>query len=45
MNLSEWDQTPYMERVILVAVNRINRAMSNLQGEAELRNAQQKGRK
>ena len=45
MNLSEWDDIPYMERVILVAVNRINRAMSNLQGEAELRNAQQKGRK
>ena len=43
MSLSEWDDIPYMERVILVAVNRINRAISNLQAEAELRST--KGRK
>ena len=43
LSLDEWDEIPYMERVILVAVNRINRAMSNLQAEAELRST--KGRK
>lgn len=43
LSLDEWDDIPYMERVILVAVNRINRAMSNLQAEAELRST--KGRK
>ena len=43
LSLSEWDDTPYMERVMLVAVNRINRSISNLQAEAELRSS--KGRK
>ena len=46
LSLSEWDEIPYMEQVILVAINRINRAISNLQAEAELRNAERnKGRK
>jgi len=43
LSISEWDDTPYMERVMLVAVNRINRSISNLQAEAELRSS--KGRK
>ena len=37
MSLTEWDELPYMERVIIVAVSRIKKSMSNLQAEAELR--------
>ena len=37
--LAEWDELPYLERVILVAMSRIKRAISNLQSEAEIRNA------
>ena len=37
MNLTEWDELPYMERVIIVAVSRIKKSMSNLQAEAVLR--------
>ena len=42
MSLTEWDKLPYMERVILVAMTRTRRAMSNLQSEAEIRNADRK---
>ena len=45
MNLTEWDELPYMERVIIIAVSRTKRAVSNLQAEAELRNSERnKGR-
>ena len=44
MNLTEWDELPYMERVIIVAVSRIKKSMSNLQAEAELRAERNKGR-
>jgi len=39
MNLTEWDELPYMERAMMVAVSRTRRAISNLQSEAEIRNA------
>jgi hypothetical protein len=45
MNLSEWDELPYMERVILVAMARTKRAMSNLQSEAEIRESDRKANK
>jgi len=46
MSLAEWDELPYMERVIIVAVHRIRNSISNLQSEAEIRNADRnKGRK
>jgi hypothetical protein len=46
MSLAEWDALPYMERVIIVALTRTKRAMSNLQTEAEIRDAdRKKGRK
>lgn len=45
MSLAEWDELPYMERVILVAMTRIKRAMSNLQSEAEIRDSERKARK
>ena len=45
MNLTEWDELPYMERVIIIAVSRTKRAVSNLQAEAEIRNSERnKGR-
>ena len=37
MSLAEWDELPYMERVIVVATNRIKRSIGNLQAEAEIR--------
>ena len=37
MSLTEWEELPYMERVIIVAISRTKRAMSNLQGEAEMK--------
>jgi len=42
MNLAEWDELPYMERVIIIAVSRTKRAMSNLQAEAEARDIKRK---
>jgi len=45
MSLAEWDDLPYMERVIIVALTRTKRAMSNLQTEAEMHESDRKGRK
>ena len=45
MSLSEWDALPYMERVIIVAVSRTRRAISNLQSEAEIRESEKKAGK
>ena len=46
MSLAEWDELPYMERAMMVAVSRTKRAVSNLQSEAEIRNSERKqGRK
>ena len=42
MTLAEWDELPYMERVIIIAVSRTKRAMSNLQAEAEARDIKRK---
>ena len=42
MNLAEWDELPYMERVIIIAVSRTKRAISNLQAEAELKESKRK---
>ena len=42
MNLTEWDALPYMERVIIIAVSRTKRAISNLQAEAELKESKRK---
>ena len=44
MSLTEWDELPYMERVILVAMARTKRAMSNLQSEAEIRDSERKSK-
>ena len=35
MSLAQWDELPYMDRVMLVAVTRIRNAVKNLQSEAE----------
>ena len=46
MSLVGWDELPYMERVIMVAMYRIKRSMKNLQTEAEMRESKNtKGRK
>jgi len=48
MSLTEWDELPYMERVILVAMVRTKRAIDNLQTEAKIREEERmanKGRK
>jgi len=42
MSLAEWDEVPYMERVMIIAVSRIRKAISNLQSEAEIRDADRK---
>ena len=42
MSLAEWDELPYMERVIIIAANRVKRAMKNLQAEAEIRESKRK---
>jgi len=42
MSLAEWDALPYMERVIIVALTRTKRAMSNLHAEAEIRDTDRK---
>jgi len=44
MSLTEWDELPYMERVILVAVMRTKNAISNLQSEAEIRDGERKSK-
>lgn len=45
MSLTEWDELPYMERVILVAMMRVKRAMRNIQSEAEMAESERKARK
>ena len=42
MSLTEWDELPYMERVIIIATNRVKRSMKNLQSEAEIRESKRK---
>ena len=42
MSLAEWDELPYMERVIIIATNRVKRSMKNLQSEAEIRESKRK---
>jgi hypothetical protein len=42
MSLAEWDELPYMERVIIIATKRVKRAMKNLQAEAEIRESKRK---
>ncbi|MFA6198718.1 MAG: hypothetical protein WC734_06255 [Patescibacteria group bacterium] len=45
MSLTEWDELPYMERVMIVAVSRTKRAINNLQSEAEINESEKKSAK
>ena len=44
MSLAQWDELPYMDRVMLVAVTRIRNSIKNLQSEAESKAMERKSR-
>jgi hypothetical protein len=37
MTLAEWDEIPYMEKAMIVAIRRTDHSIKNLQAEAEIR--------
>lgn len=44
MSLNEWDELPYMERAIIVAMYRIKNSIGNLKAEAEIRESDAKAK-
>jgi len=45
LTLLQWDEIPYMERAMMVAVKRVRRSIDNLQSEAEIRESERKAKK